>query len=94
MTEKAEAPVMRCDTCRLWRIQYEYSPDDGDLRDSTHPDDYIGRCHRYPPQLDTVYAGKLQEKYDVGCEAAVTTWYQPLTSAASWCGEFLGRGDG
>jgi hypothetical protein len=81
-------PVMRCDGCVYWQLKYEYRYPDGYLREFCHKDDFLGCCRRYPPQLDTVYAGKMEKEKGEGCEALVTCWQQPITNAASWCGEF------
>lgn len=78
--------MSRCEQCRYWRVL------DSIDKAKLHRDDVIGRCHRYPPQLDAVWAGANEEQHGIGCEAAVHAWYQPLTYAASWCGEYRAIG--
>ena len=78
---------MRCDKCIFWDLTYEFTIDSSKSK-RNHVDDYEGVCRRYPPQLDSVYAGKLEDEGNGGCESCTTAWYQPLTSASTWCGEF------
>ncbi len=78
---------MRCDSCIYWSLMHEFRKPDGPRRDYEHPDDYKGKCHRFPPQLDTVYAGKREDEIGEGCESLTSAWYQPLTTGSDWCGE-------
>ena len=69
---------MRCDSCKYWELRD---------REINHPNDKVGKCRRYPPQLDTIYAGKCEDEGSGGCEAIEACWYQPLTIGSDWCGE-------
>ncbi len=79
---------MRCDNCKFWELTHEFRKGEK-WRDINHPDDYIGLCHRYPPQIDSVYAGKCEDATDEGAETLDTCWRQPLTTGHEWCGEFI-----
>lgn len=70
---------MRCDECQFWKVQ---------SNSNGHVDDIVGKCHRFPPQLDPIYAGKREDEGGCGCEALVGCWYQPLSTGEDWCGEF------
>ena len=82
--------ITRCDKCKFWAITHEYTGKckENDLS-QTNKDEYTGVCHRYPPILDSVFAGKLEDSGEGGAEAEVNCWQQPLTEGVNWCGEFL-----
>ena len=84
--------MRRCDKCDYWEVAFEFKDMEKEYFEGgwTHPDDRIGQCRRYPPQLDS---GATKHNFEqdavAGCEADVTCWYQPLTSGNDWCGDFI-----
>ena len=53
-----------------------------------HLDDVEGECHRYPPQIDSVYAGANAITGREGAESDAACWQFPITWSTRWCGEF------
>jgi hypothetical protein len=76
----------RCDQCRFWQrtdLRYQHW---------THPDDWEGKCLRYPPVLNSAYlAYQGSDDEDALIDLACTSipWFWPLTDGARWCGEFV-----
>jgi hypothetical protein len=82
--------VMRCDKCKFWELDYEFTVEyPGNLRNKKHVDEFIGVCHRYPPKIDAVYAGQVQESVGGGSDENDDCWRHPITTGFNWCGEFL-----
>lgn len=82
-------PVMRCDNCWYWRVHYEYRPG-SECAQAVHADDHSGTCHRYPPQIDSVYAGRMWKQGGEGAESLSIAWLHPVTKGDNWCGDFDG----
>jgi len=76
----------RCERCRFW----ERFPDSlQDTASQDGPEDAAGHCHRFPPVLDLV---QVENSDDPITEPdSPYAWNWPVTTAASWCGEFQTR---
>lgn len=74
---------MRCDQCKFWDSSMF-----GSDTEPWHEDDRRGKCRRFPPQIDSVYAGKREDEDGEGSEALLGAWQFPLTAGGDWCGEY------
>jgi hypothetical protein len=91
--------MKRCDQCAFWVVGGAWSG--RQPTENTHPDDYLGTCHRHAPSPtkgDFEYRllnalvliapddHDLANNWEECVEACHPIW--PSTSATDWCGDF------
>ena len=71
----------RCDHCLYWELVNKYMGS----RKIADPDDFVGACHRFPGQFNSIYAAEMERR---GGGPPEDEWWQPLMTGDEWCGEF------